>query len=97
MSNKSFLQSYEAMFPPPVEYDLAPYAITSDMSTIQSRDNGDWALKPIPNLGIASQSAVADWIGKHGKNTTKLGPPMSDEEFHAHYGLSTAKRTGKHR
>jgi hypothetical protein len=92
---KTFLQSYEMMFPPPVEYDLADYQITADMDTINTEKNGRWDLTPIPDLGIASQSAQADWMTKHGKNTTKLGKPMSDEEFQAHYGLPTARRTGR--
>ena len=92
---KTFLQYYDAMFPPPVEYDLKPYQITANLDDINSEKSSGYELKPIPDLGIASVSAVGDWMSKHGRNLTKLGKPMTDDEFNAFYGLSTEKRRGR--
>ena len=64
--------------PPPVKYNFAPYI-----------DNvGGYELKPLSHEDTASYAAddVVNWYKTYGKNTTKLGPPMSDEELKRHYG-----------
>lgn len=91
---QTFLQAYESMFPPPVEYDLAPYQITSNMDNMNTEKNGNWELTPIAHAEIASVEKVGEWMSKHGRNTTKMGKPMTDDEFNAHYGLPTHRRRG---
>jgi hypothetical protein len=75
--------------PRPVKYDFANYMdIISNGSPLNGTEDGTWQLTPISKEETGSYAAqdVLDWFAKHGKNTTKLGPPMTDAEFKAFYG-----------
>jgi hypothetical protein len=37
-------------------------------------------------MATYSAKDVVDYYKKHGKNTTKLGPQMTDDELRRHYG-----------
>lgn len=84
---KTFLQQYEAMFPPPLKYDLAPYDITS--GPLANTEKSGWELRPVTPEDTAGYAAddVVDYYRKYGRNTTRLGPQMTDEELRKHYGL----------
>lgn len=96
MRKTTFLQQYESMFPPPVEYELASYDVTS--SPIANTEKSGYELRPLTwdDQARHARQDVEDWMKKHAKNTTQLGPQMSDEEFSAHYGAATAKRMGRY-
>lgn len=49
---------------------------------------GGHELKPLTPGDMATYAAedVEDWLVKYGKNTTKLGPEMTDDEFRKHHG-----------
>jgi hypothetical protein len=71
-------------------YDLANYEdLISNGKSFNREKNSDYGLRPIQPEDIATTSAedAAEWYAKHGKNTTKLGNSMSDEEFQKFHGL----------
>ena len=39
------------------------------------------------DMKTASREDGLDWLKKHGKNATKLGDPMTDDEFNKHHEL----------
>lgn len=75
--------------PPPVKYNMANYldSITSGPFN-GSEENSTYELKPIQWEDMASyaRSDVEDWYAKYGKDTTRLGPEMTDAEFKRFYG-----------
>lgn len=75
--------------PRPVEYDLVDYMDTiSNGSPLNGSEDGTWQLTPLSRDDTATTAAedVLNWQKKYGKNTTKLGPQMTDDEFKRHYG-----------
>jgi hypothetical protein len=50
--------------------------------------NDEGKLTPLSqeDMGTTSQEDVANWMHAHGKNTTKLGNQMSDEDLRKFYG-----------
>ena len=80
--NKLNGEPYTDGVPPPVEYKIQPME-TGDSS---------YELKPLTDEDMARYSdedVAAEMERKKaaGFNPCKLGPPMSDEEFHKFYGL----------
>ncbi len=71
--------------PPPVKYSFKGYMdAVSNGSPAGNSEDADYNLKPLSFDDMAR--CAADDVPVH--NTTRLGDPMSDEELHAHYGLS---------
>lgn len=46
-------------------------------------------LQPLTDEDMARYAAddVVDWYLRHGKNTSKIGEPMTDEQFRKFHGL----------
>ena len=65
--------------PPPVNYKFADY--TSDI--VNGTENGSYVLKPLSDYDMASTTHedAAKWYLQYGKNTTRLGPEMTDRQF----------------
>ena len=85
--------------PPPVKYDLKDWEFGSDNKRINSRDRPvkEWMPLELEDLATTSKEDAVAWLAQHGKNNTKLGQQMTDEELHAFFGLPTARRTGRGR
>jgi hypothetical protein len=76
--------------PPPVKYDMGNYMDMTTSPLNGSEEGSTWALRPLTRDDTASHAAddVLDWQKKHGRNTTKLGDPMSDAEFAKFHGMT---------
>lgn len=75
--------------PPPVKYNMKNYLDSITSSPVNGTEDGSTSeLKPLTMDDMASyaRSDVEEWYAKYGTNTTKLGPPMTDQEFKQHYG-----------
>lgn len=81
--------------PPPVKYDICTFPY-SNLNRVNS-ESGYQAWEEVGDLQPTKMSDTAAWLAQHGTNTTKLGGQMTDEEFHAFYGLPTPIRTGQAR
>lgn len=82
--------------PPPVKYNLPLAKLSSDMSKVNGA-SGWQAWEEVGDFQPTSREQTNAWMSQHAKNTTMLGGQMSDEEFHAFYGLPTPVRTGQAR
>lgn len=68
----------------PTEYDLADYAAAVTSNPINNVEGGsDYNYTPISQEDMARYGAedVVAYSLKYGKDTTKLGPPMTDMSF----------------
>jgi len=74
--------------PPPVKYDFAKYMDSITAGPVNGTEDGTHELRPVTWDDTASYAAedVLDWYKKNGKNSTKLGPQMTDSELKKHYG-----------
>lgn len=83
---KSFYQLYNQLkFEEPVKYNFANYMERPINGT---EENNVYELTPVTDEDMAryAEKDVLDWYKKHGKNTTKLGKPFTDEEFKKFHG-----------
>lgn len=71
--------------PPPVQYDLASYALQITSSPISNVEGGGHELRPISDedMGRYAADDVVDHYAKmhKGKNPNRLGKEMTDGQF----------------
>lgn len=62
-------------------YNFVDY--TSSYGVINGPENGSYELKPLSDNDMArtDREDVEKWYLQHGKNTTRLGPEMTDRQF----------------
>ena len=77
--------------PPPTEYDFLDYTkMISNGSKIAGTEENNWQLTPLEQDDMKTSAAddVVDAYAKiHKKSPTRLGDPLSDEEFRRYQGL----------
>ena len=82
---------YEEDVPPPVDYKMSSYSQSISTNPINNSENsGGYDLRPLTPEDMSSASAedvARDYARIHkGKNPTRLGKPMTDEELAKFYG-----------
>lgn len=80
-------------FPPPVKYNLQNY-----MNQISSNPGQDYQLRPFsmedmattakPEYDMPQEIKQWGWTPQYENNPTKLGKPLTDEEFKKHMGIT---------
>jgi hypothetical protein len=78
--------------PPPIRYNFLDYASQVSRDSLGNVENSSsWKLKPLSQEDMARYSC--DDVAKHierlkdsGHNPTKIGEPLSDEEFKRYIG-----------
>lgn len=77
--------------PEPTPYAFNDYVKDMTKTPVNGTENGTWDLMPLTqdDMKQAASDDVADHIEqlrKSGHNPTRLGKPMTDEEFAKFYG-----------
>ncbi len=93
---KSFLQFWDQIngkpytdgVPPPVKYDMGNYMDMTTSPLNGSEEGSTYELRPITDDDMKTHAAddVVNWYKKHGMDSRKLGPEMTDDEFRRFYG-----------
>lgn len=73
---------------PPVKYEFAKYIDSITNGSVNGTEDGTYELRPLTVDDMARYSAedTVEYYKKHGKNSTKLGNQMTDDELKKHYG-----------
>lgn len=79
---------------PPTESELLNYTDTiSNNSSFSGTEDGGYELRPLTDDDMkryATDDVVDAYYKLHkGKNPTKLGDPMSDDEFKKYHGMKS--------
>jgi hypothetical protein len=84
---KSFYQFYQQI----ADESYAKYTFQNYMSNsiLNGTENGTHDLKELTPEDMKSYAMVdvVDWYKKYGRNLTKLGPAMSDDEYRKFQGI----------
>ena len=68
------------------------------LGKINGTEENNWSLTPLTTNDMKRYATedVEDWYKKHGKNTTKLGGEMTDDEFQQHHRIEEQQEDEVH-